>query len=103
MINLAYTGSYPASEIMLSMSLHQSPETLITQGSNAMPHKTVHIIEQSTSSALWIASHKADEGAFAVDAQFIAVFCVLTACSCVYELGLLFHRPLPLRLDQQPI
>ena len=48
MTDLAYPGSYPAPEIMLSMSLHQSPKTQIMQGSNAMPHKTVHIIEQST-------------------------------------------------------
>lgn len=34
--------------------------------------------------------------------RFIAVFCVLTACICVCELGLLFPRPLLLRLDQQP-
>jgi len=61
MTDLAYTGSYPAPKIMLSMSLHQSPKNQITQGFNAMLHKTFHIIEQSTSSALCGAPHKAED------------------------------------------
>ncbi|OIR08976.1 hypothetical protein GALL_89710 [mine drainage metagenome] len=48
MTDPAYLGSYPAPEIMLSMPLNQSQKTQITQGSNAMPHKAVRIIEQST-------------------------------------------------------
>lgn len=48
MTDLAYAGSYPAPKIMLSMSLYQSPKSHITQGFQAMPHRTVHIIKQST-------------------------------------------------------